>query len=230
MLNRALQVAVLRMAVLQMAVLPMPSLASSGAARALSPEAGTQVRVNGVRFELRSLVLEGEPESLARRLEGRWGDRQALPSPTPSRAFLGRQRGPFHETLTLSAGPRPGSSRVVVAVQDLRDPPQVPRAVPLPLPMASRVLNVVQFGEPGRAAAAFTVRAPGAPVAVLHSLWRAAAARGWQPVASPASADRPGAAFWARRGSQDLTVVALPAGDGARVVMLVADDAAGASR
>jgi hypothetical protein len=225
MLSRAL-----RMAVLPMAVLPMSSVASSGPARAVVPEAGTQVRVNGVRFELRSLVLEGEPESLARRLDGTWGDRQALPSPSSSRAILGRQRGPFHETLTLSAGPRRGSSRVVVAVQDLRDAPQAPPAVPLPLPTASRVLNVVQFGEPGRAAAAFTVRAPGAPEAALQGFWRAAAARGWQRVASPASADRPGAAFWARRGNQALTVVALPAGAGARVVLLVAEDAAGASR
>ena len=194
-------------------------------AQAALPEGGATMRVNGVRLELRTLVLPGEPEALARRLEGRWGERQSLPrSATRSRAALGRQRGPFHETLALSPGPRPGSSLGVIAVQDLREPPASMPFAPVPLPAAARVINVVQFGESGSGTAAFTIDAPGAPGGALERLWRAAAARGWQRIESPAVGRASGTAFWARRGARELTVVALPAAARTRIVMLVASD------
>ncbi len=180
------------------------------------------VRVNGVRFELRMLVLPGEPEALARRLDGRWGERQTLDSAVgPSRSALGRQRGAFHETLTLLPGPHAGSSRAVVAVQDLREPPAPVPAAPIPLPVAARVINVVQFDGRRDGAATFTIDAPGAPHGALERLWRAAEARGWQRIASPADVNTPGAAFWARRGVQEITVVALPAASRTRIVMLL---------
>lgn len=195
-------------------------------AQAAPPEGGDRVRVNGVRLELRRLVLQGDPEALARRLEGRWGQRQSLPgSSGRPRAAFGRQRGPFHESLSLSAGPAPGSSLAIVAVQDLREPPAPLPSAPLPLPAAARVVNVVQFGEAGTLAASFTIDAPGSPDGTVRRLWRAAASRGWKRIASPAPAGTTGAAFWARRGVRQLTVVALPIASRSRVVMLESSDA-----
>ncbi len=201
--------------VLLVAALPVAAAAAQAAA------AG--VRVNGVHFEVRTLVLPGEPDVLARHLDGAWGERQLLRSSADrARAALGRQRGPFHETLTLSPGPQPRTTRIVVAVQDLREPPAPLPAAPLPLPSAARVVNVVQFAERGEAAATFTIDLSGAPRGTLERLGRAAEARGWQRVASPAAVDARGSAFWAQRGVEELTVVALPVAARTRIVMLVA--------
>jgi hypothetical protein len=191
----------------------LPSVAADG---------GAQVRVNGVRFELRTRVLAGEPEALARRLDGRWGALQATPSRSPARSILGRQRGPFHETLTLSPGPRRGTARLLVAVHDLRDPPRPSPAPPVPLPVASRVLNVVQFGEGEGAHVAFTIEAPLVPGTALQRLRVAAESRGWRRMPAPAVGNAGGAALWARRGARELTAVALPYGAGSRIVLLVA--------
>jgi hypothetical protein len=203
------------------------------AALALSPGAVAQadasrVWVNGVQFELRSSVLAGDPASLARKLEGRWGARQDRASEHSSREILGRQRGPFHETLTLMPGPRNGSSRALVAVQDLRIPPVGIPAAPVPLPATARLVNVVQFGAAANSAAVFTIHASGTPDLALRQLWRAAAARGWQAAASPPAIAVPGAAIWARRGNREMTIVAVPAARHVRLVVLVAGEGTGA--
>lgn len=198
---------------------------------AAAPAQAARVWVNGVQFELRSAVLAGDPASLARQLDGRWGARQAPASPMPPREILGRQRGPFHETLTLLPGPRAGSTRLLVAVQDLRVPPVALPAAPVPLPVSARLVNVVQFDASASSAAAFTIDAPGNPAAALRQLWRAAVARGWRAAAAtPPSLAQPGAAIWARRGNREMTIVAAPAAGRARLVLLVTVDGAGASR
>jgi len=190
----------------------------------------SRVWVNGVQFELRSAVLAGDPASLAQKLDGRWGARQGRASEESSREVLGRQRGPFHETLTLLPGPRHGSSRLLVAVQDLRVPPVGIPAAPVPLPAAARLVNVVQFDASANSAAVFTIHAPGTPDGALRQFWRAAAARGWQAAATPPAIARPGAAIWARRGNREMTMVAVPAGRHVRLVVLVAGDGTGAGR
>lgn len=190
----------------------------------------SRVWVNGVQLELRSEVLAGDPASLARKLEGRWGARQGGATEQASREILGRQRGPFHETLTLLPGPRHGSSRLLVAVQDLRVPPVAVPPAPVPLPAAARLVNVVQFDSSANSAAVFTIDMPGTPVAALRQSWRAAVARGWQATATPPTSTARGAAFWARRGNAELTIVAMPAGKHVRLVLLVVGDGSGAGR
>jgi hypothetical protein len=137
---------------------------------------------------------------------------------------LGRQRGPFHETLALSPGPRPGTSLAIVAVQDLRGRPAPLPPSPVPLPVDARMINVVQFGASRAGSATFTIDAPGAPGPALDRLWRAAAARGWQRLDTPTAVGLPGAAFWARRGVREIAAVAVPAGDHTRLVLLEAAD------
>jgi len=198
----------------------------------------SRVWVNGVQFELRYLVLAGDPASLARALDGRWGERQGRApgrSSEPwqaqsSREILGRQRGPFHETLTLLPGPRQGSSRVLVAVHDLRVPPAAIPPAPLPVPVAARLVNVVQFDASANASAVFTIDTPGTPAGALREFRRAALARGWQAVAAPPMSTVPGAAIWARRGHREMTIVATPAGRRVRLVLLVTRDDTGRRR
>ncbi len=206
------------------------SLCLSLPAAAAAAEDAGRVWVNGVQFEVGSTVLAGEPNLMARRLEGRWGERLAGVSPSASRQIFGRQRGPFHETLTVLPGPKPGTSRFVVAVQDLRQPPAAKPDLPLPLPAAARLVNVVQFDASTNSAAAFTVDAPGTPGGALRRLWRVAETRGWRAVATPPAIAQPGAAIWARRGNRQMTIVALPASGRARLVLLVAGDEAEAAR
>lgn len=203
------------------------ALGSWGAREAFAGSADSRVRVNGVQFELRALVLAGDPEPLAQRLDGRWGALQPLPQGS-ARQVLGRQRGPFHETLTLSAGPRPGFSRVIVAVHDLRQASVPMPSPPLPLPAGARLLNVVQFADSADAAAAWTIEVPGAAGAVLERLRIAAAARGWRQLAAPSIPEAASKGFWAQRGGRELTVVALPSTGRARLVLLEARGAAAA--
>ncbi len=205
-----------------------------GAVDASAGSADRRVRVNGVQFELRSLVLAGDPETLAERLDGRWGARHRLPERS-ARQVLGRQRGPFHETLTLSAGPRAGFSRVVLAVHDLRQESTPMPSPPLPLPAGARLLNVVQFLDSAEAAAAYTIEMPGAAGAVLERIRIAAAARGWRPLAAPMIPGATGSGFWAQRGGRELTLVVLPSNGRTRLVMLdgrgaAAADASGAGQ
>jgi hypothetical protein len=213
-------------------VLSRRNRASAAVALGLSLAAVPEVEagrlwVNGVQFELRSMVLAGDPASLARKLDGRWGARQGGTSEPSSREILGRQRGPFHETLTLLPGPRHGTSRLLVAVQDLRVPPVGIPPAPVPLPAGARLVNVVQFGPSATSAAVFTIDVPGTPVGSLRRFWRAAAALGWQASATTPPSKAPGGAVWARRGNRELTMVAVPAGKHVRLVLLLAGDRPG---
>jgi hypothetical protein len=201
------------------------------AAGAAFPAEPARVRVNGVPFALQMRVLAGEPAALAQRLDGRWGQRLASPgakvaddsrqpSTPASRQVLGRQRGPFHETLTLLPGPRAGTSYAVVAVQDLRRRPASLPSAPLPLPAGARILNVVQFGDAPGASALFSAGTVEAPPRVIARLVQAARAHGWQVAGIAPPAGVAGAAFWARQGTRELSVVATPAGAGARLQLL----------
>ncbi len=197
-----------------------------GVVQAATP---AQVRINGVAFALQLRVFDGEPDHLAQRLDGRWGERLQAPSRNAQagggaygRQLLGRQRGPFHETLTLMPGPRAGSSYAVVAVRDLRRPPSPLPPTPLPLPAGARLLNVVQFGDGPGASALFSAGSDEAPRHALERIAQSARASGWQVTAPPSPSPANGAAFWARRGSRELTVVATPAGPGSRLQLLQA--------
>ena len=190
-----------------------------------TPPAAMVVRVNGVPLSISSRILPGSPETLADRLADRWGERLAVPerSPAAARRFsLGRQRGVFHETLTLSAGPQPGTSLALVAVQDLRQPPLVPRKAPMGLPPGMRPVNTVEFGQAQGAPAAFTFDTALAPADALVRVAGAATAAGWKPLAAPhAERGGVGGAWWAQRGRHEICVVALRSGARARVVVLL---------
>jgi hypothetical protein len=208
------------------ALLALASSAASGA----DPAAGTGVvRVNGVSIALERRVLEGEPEALAARLGARWGERLDVAArglAPVSRPRLGRQRGPFHETVTLSHGPRPGTSVALVAVQDLRLPPAPQRSPPLPLPPGLKVVNVVEFGAARSSPAAFTLDTPAPPARALEALGAAARRGGWLLAAVPRSAGAQHAR-WARRAGSELAMVAIPRGAGSRVTVLLTPVAGG---
>ena len=203
--------------------------ASAGAAAAPGPAV---LRVNGVSLATQWRVLEGAPEELAQRLEGRWGvrlpDLDASAAGVTARRLLGRQRGSFHETLTLSPGPRAGTSLALVAVQDLRRRPAPLPPRPLVLPAAARLLNVIEFGEPGGRATAWTFDLAGSAGAALEAITTAARVSGWRGIVGPqvASGRR---ALWARRGAEELAAVAIRSATRTRLVLLVTPRAAGAA-
>ena len=213
-------------------VLPIAVIAAAAAATQAAPPG--QLRVNGVPFALQMRVIEGDPATLARRLDGRWGERLAPASggepsgaasngartPQLSREILGRQRGPFHETLTLLPGPRAGTTHAVVAVHDLRRRPAPLPKPPLSLPAGARLLNVVQFGDAPGSSALFSLESDRSPAQAIARLAGVARAAGWQVSQSPQSATPAGATFWARRGASELAVVATPSASGARLQLL----------
>lgn len=180
------------------------------------------VRVNGVTLALRSQLLEGEPDQLAARLAQRWGEPLEAPTHADSqggrvRHRLGRQRGSFHETLSLSAGPRAGTSIALIAVQDLRRAPAQPAPPPFALPQGLRIVSVVEFGA-GAAGAprSYALDSGEPPAAALATVVAAAGKAGWEPLARPTPA-----AAWIRRGADELTAIAVRSGARTRVVLLL---------
>ena len=180
------------------------------------------VRVNGVTLALRSQLLQGEPDLLAARLAQRWGEPLDVPRDSagseggPVRHRLGRQRGNFHETLSLSAGPRTGTSIALIAVQDLRRAPSPPAPAPFVLPQGMRVISVVEFGAAVVAPRSYALDSAEPPSEALAAVVSAAGVAGWQPIARPGSA-----AAWVRRGAEELTAIAVRSGARTRVVLLV---------
>lgn len=214
---------------LRLVLLALILPASAGTAVAPGPAV---LRINGVSLATQWRVLEGAPEELVQRLEGRWGarlpDLDAPAAGVTARRLLGRQRGSFHETLTLSPGPRAGTSLALVAVQDLRRRPAPLPQRPLVLPAAARLLNVIEFGEPGGPATAWTFDLAGSTGAGLEAIVTAAQASGWQGIVRPqvASGRR---VLWARRGAEELAAVAIRSATRTRLVLLVTPPAAGAA-
>ena len=205
------------------------SLAQASSAAAAQQVAPVVLRVNGVSLAMQWQVLEGAPEELARRLQDRWGTR--LPSPgaaSSARRLLGRQRGPFHETLTLSPGPRAGTALALVAVQDLRRRPAPLPPRPLTLPAAAQLLNVIEFGAPAGPATAWTFEVAGAADVVLKAIDTAAREAGWRQRIAPPLESRP-QALWAQRAAQELAAVAIDSGARTRLVLLVTSPVAGAA-
>lgn len=205
------------------------SCGCSVAGASVDPEGAAMgvVRVNGVTLALRSQLFDGEPAEIADRLAQRWGARLDSPrgtggarggGPVPYR--LGRQRGSFHETLSLSAGPRAGTSIALIAVQDLRRAPRAPAAVPFRLPTAMRVLSVVEFGSGLAAPRSYALDGTAAPEQALSAVVAAARTAGWQPLARPAPAAG-AAAAWMRRGGDEMTATAVRSGAHCRVILLV---------
>lgn len=196
------------------AVSPPAAAAGSGA---------TVMRVNGVTLGVEQRVFLGEPAVLAARLDGRWGQRLTGPTaraPGAPRHWLGRQRGPFHETLTLLPGPQPRTTLALVSVHDLRRPPAVPAAPPVVLPPGIRLLNVVEFGATRGGAAAFTLDSAAPAPGAVRALVASAVAAGWAFAPSPGGAAR-GRAYWARRAGAELAIVAVRSGSRTRVSLLV---------
>lgn len=214
------------------ALLPLIGLAfvlgCEVAAAADDPAATTTgvLRVNGVTLALRSQLLEGEPAELAARLAQRWGvlldsgHGSVDPRLGPVHHRLGRQRGSFHETLSLSPGPRAGTSTALVAVQDLRRAPRAPAPVPFGLPVTLRILSVVEYGGDGTAPRSYALDGTAAPDQALSTVVGAAVAAGWQMLARPAPAAG-AAAAWMRRGADEMTATAVRSGAHSRVILLV---------
>jgi hypothetical protein len=181
------------------------------------------MRVNGVTLAVEQRVLAGEPSALAARLEGSWGKRLVGPTVSPAgapRHWLGRQRGPFHETLTLLPGPQPRTTIALVSVQDLRRAPAAPPSPPVALPPGMRLVNVVEFGATRGAAAAFTLDTAASARSAMRALAATASAGGWEVAPAP-RATVPGEAYWGRREGAELALVTVRSGTRTRVSLLV---------
>jgi hypothetical protein len=184
-----------------------------------------RVRVNGVTLSLRSLRVEGPAGPLADALAAEWGRPSRLPgSVAPlhdeARWVFGRQRGPFHETLTLRPAGGAHEASVLIAVQDLRLRPGRLPAPPLELPASFRLVNAVEWPDDPDAAATFTIESALPPSLATTQIRRIAERAGWRTLAAPLPVGPArGDAWWAERRQREIAVVALPAGRGSRVTL-----------
>jgi hypothetical protein len=112
----------------------------AGLARAEASRHHESYRVNGVRFDVVTLQLAGDPGRIAEALAA-----DGLTATRRGTAWtLGRQRGSLHETVELRAGDRPGVVNGRIAVVDLALRPTDPAAPPFRLPPGLRQLQVVE--------------------------------------------------------------------------------------
>ncbi len=191
--------------------------------QAAAPGYSSSVAVNGVRLDLRILQLHGRFESLEAALAAQWAGDSAAGGRTATalgeRLLFGRQRGPFHETLTLFRGEKAGPHTVVIAVQDLRrSPASLPRP-PLPLPAQVRLISAVQWAAPsGESTFSLTSQLPAQRA--LEQLLVQAARSGWAGRAAGAGiVAAEGSVRWLRRGAQELTIVATPSRYGSAITL-----------
>jgi hypothetical protein len=215
------------------AALPLVCLAlvlageAAGAERLdAAPAAPARVRVNGVTLSLRSLRVEGAAGPLADALAEDWGRPFRLPgSAAPlgeqARWVFGRQRGPFHETLTLRPAGGTHEASVLIAVQDLRLRPGPLPAPPLDLPASFQLVNAVEWPDDPDAVATFTLESSLPPALAATQIRRIAERSGWRTLAAPLPSVAParGGAWWGERRQREIAVVALPAGRGSRVTL-----------
>lgn len=104
-------------------------------------------RVNGVRFDVVTLQLAGDPGRIAEALSAYWATARAGAPRLQRRGqtwILGRQRGSLHETVELRAGVRPGVVDGRVAVVDLALRSAGAPDQPFRLPAGVRRLQVVE--------------------------------------------------------------------------------------
>lgn len=101
-----------------------------GLAAAADSGSGVAV-VNGVALVVRVLELRGHPQQLAARMVQQWRKDPAVDwvhlEALQQRTVIAQRRGALHVTASLTAGPRPHETRVVVSVLDLRQPRPKPR-------------------------------------------------------------------------------------------------------
>ncbi len=194
--------------------------------QAAAPGQSAVVAVNGVRLDLRILQLHGRAETLEAALAAQWARDSAVDGRTATalgeRLLFGRQRGPFHETLTLFRGEKQGPHTVVIAVQDLRRAPAPPPRPPLPLPAHMRLISAVQWGAPtGESTFSLSSQLP--PQTALERLLAEASRSGWAARASGAGAvTADGGVRWLRREAYELTIVATPSPSGSAITMQLA--------
>lgn len=192
-----------------------------------------RVRVNGVPLELRSRGFAVAQPALVTAVATRWqvaadGTRHPAMSRSDLSAghtVFGRQRGRLHETVTLRAT-GPGSTQVLVAVNDLGAAVRRPARLPVRLPAGQRILQVVEHGFGRAAPRTFTLESDKDPQVAL-SQWRGAlTAAGWSlRSADPAGAGSRAWLLWADRGHERIDAAFSPGLDGARIVLQVSGDA-----
>jgi hypothetical protein len=192
-----------------------------------------RVRVNGVPLELRSGEFAVAQPALATAVATRW----QVPSDGSTRLAMsrsdlsaghtvfGRQRGRLHETVTLRAT-GPGSTQVLVTVNDLGATIRRPARLPVRLPAGQRILQVVEHGFGRAAPRTFTLESDKDPQVAL-SQWRwALTAAGWSlRSADPAGAGSRAWLLWADRGHERIDAAFSRGPDGARIVLQVSGDA-----
>ena len=190
-----------------------------------------RVRVNGVTLDLRSGDVAVDQPALAAAVAARWRGAEGKPAAAVSRSTLtdgrvvfGRQRGHLHQTIMLHSH-APGRTRVLVAVNDLREAAVTPARPPIRLPAGQRLMQVIEHGDGGVAPRTFVIASADPPRNALSGWRRALTAAGWSlRSVDPAGAGPPAWLLWADRGSGHIDAVFSPAPDGARIVLQVSGD------
>ncbi len=104
-------------------------------------------RINGVRFDVVTLTLAGDPARIAGALAADWRVAREPPRRLQRRGsawILGRQRGSLHETVELRPGRRPGVVEGRVSVIDLASRPARAALPPFAMPPGLRRLQVIE--------------------------------------------------------------------------------------
>jgi len=179
------------------------------------------VVVNGVPFKIRSYEQRGTPTDIATATARRWSSNGPAPlswSGEGGRIVLGRQRGPFHETLSLLPAERPGYTLLHHALRDFRQPLLAADLPPLRTPSDWKKLSAVRHGSSGQAPQTFLFSTERTVDVVIRQIADALRAAGW---VTPRVVRKDGAVIWSERGSQRLEAVVTVDGRHARIVMQV---------
>lgn len=176
-------------------------------------------RVNGVRFDVVTMQLPGDPARIAEALSADG----LKPIRRGSVWTLGRQRGSLHEIVELRQGDRPGVVDGRVAIIDLARRPADPAALPFRLPAGLSQTRVVEdLGAAGRPVVSLIVSRVGV-VASWRRLQAALEAAGFSAAArTPDDAGRAagGLVFEARNTTASLEGVIQARATGASVVLV----------
>jgi len=180
-----------------------------------------QVTINGVPLSIRTYEKRGTPHELASEATQRWSANGPAPliwQAEEGRIVIGRQRGAFHETLTLIPAKRPGHTEMHHALRDLRQPVEPLGQLPFALPIGWKLISVVRHGSSATAAQTFLLRGGRGRDFVVAQSVRALRAAGWT---SPRILRDSNVVLWSARGSQSLEAVIEPRGQQTRIVVQV---------
>jgi hypothetical protein len=183
-------------------------------------------RVNGVRFDVVTLTLAGDPRRIAGALASDWRVASESPRYPQQRGgtwVFGRLRGSLHETVELRLGHRPGVVEARVAVVDLAARPANAAVPPFRMPAGLRRLQVIEGLAGPEHPIVFRISSRVGVVATWSRLERAMAHAGFAAAArAPAHRGQESLSrvFEAHGAAGSVQGVIQPHAGGARVVLV----------